>query len=131
MSSSPTVRRVGDVPVVEVGGDLDVQTGPALREALYRLAAEQEREVVLDLSGVGFLDSSGLGVLVGALKRLRAHDGTLRLAGCQQAVTDVLSLTGLNRVFFLHADVEAALQAASGDVIELRDGRAAAAPSAS
>ncbi len=123
MNTSPTMRRVDGIPVVEVGGDLDVETGPALREALYSLAAVQERDVVLDLSRVSFLDSSGLGVLVGALKRLRAGDGMLHLAGCTSAVTDVLSLTGLSRVFLMHDDVDAALAMIGDAALDLRESR--------
>lgn len=119
MTSNPTVRHEGDVVVVEVGGDLDVQTGPALREELYALAAQGEADVVLDLSRVGFLDSSGLGVLVGGLKRMRASQGSLRLAGCTAAVADVLNLTGLNRVFLMFEDVPSAVADTTHRVIQL------------
>ncbi|MFN8075722.1 MAG: STAS domain-containing protein [Kineosporiaceae bacterium] len=117
MSSNPTVRSEGAATVVEVGGDLDVQTGPALREVLYELAAKGGQDVVLDLSQVSFLDSSGLGVLVGALKRTRAAGGSLRLAGCSGSVLDVLTLTGLNRVFALEPDVATALAGEGPDTV--------------
>jgi anti-sigma B factor antagonist len=91
---------------VHVHGDLDVASGPALRADLLSLIEGGARDVIVDLSEVAFLDSSGLGVLITALKRLRVHGGTLRLAGCQPAVLRLLDLTALGRVFFVYPTVE-------------------------
>ena len=73
------VRRVDEHSVVDVKGEIDVYTAPKLREKLIELVSEGSYDVVVNLEGVDFLDSTGLGVLVGALKRVKAHDKI----GCQ------------------------------------------------
>ena len=95
--------------VLEVGGELDLATGPELQGRLTDLIDSGVCEVVLDLTEVSFLDSSGLSVLVMAMKRLRAGGGTLRLAGCQSQVQTILELTALSRVFPLYPTAAAAL----------------------
>lgn len=95
--------------VVRVEGELDVATGPALRDRLIELVDGGVRHVVLDLGTVPFLDSSALGVLVTGLKRLRIAGGTMRLAACRPPVRAVMKITSLDRVFFLYPSVEAAL----------------------
>jgi len=95
--------------VLEVVGELDLATGPELQARLAALIDSGVREVVLDLTEVSFLDSSGLSVLVTAMKRLRAGGGTLRLAGCQSQVQTILELTALSRVFPLYPTAAAAL----------------------
>ena len=72
MELSLATRTVAEHTVLEVGGEVDVYTAPRLRERLVELVDGGARNVVVDLGRVDFLDSTGLGVLVGALKRLRA-----------------------------------------------------------
>jgi anti-sigma B factor antagonist len=83
--------------VVRVGGELDNATGPRLRERLVAAIAERGANVVLDLSGVEFLDSTGLGVLVGVPKRARTLGGDLRLAAATPPVRRVFEITALDR----------------------------------
>jgi anti-sigma B factor antagonist len=85
--------------VVHVGGEVDVYTAPALRRYLDEQIHRGCRDLVIDLSGVTFLDSTGLGVLVGRLKAMRMQGGVLRLAGPTERVVKVFSITGLDRVF--------------------------------
>ena len=66
-------------PVITVSGEIDVATAPQLRECLHGVIADGEATVVLDLLGVTFLDSTALGVLVGALKRCRELGGELHV----------------------------------------------------
>lgn len=84
---------------VQVLGELDVYTAPRLREELLRLIGEDVRIVTLDLAATTFIDSTGLGVLVAGLKRLREHDGDLKLKSPNAGVLKVLAITGLTRVF--------------------------------
>lgn len=95
--------------VVVAAGEIDAATAPALREALI-VAAELCGKVVVDLSGVTFLDSTGLGVLVGAVKTRSGH-GSMCLAGPTGLVAKVLSVTRLDQVIPIHADVAAAVSA--------------------
>jgi len=90
--------------VLEVAGDIDLFTAPQLRHAVNELIDAGSRKLVVDLTKVGFLDSTGLGVLVGALKRLRDSGGDLVLAAPQRPVRRVLSVTGLDKVFTIHTD---------------------------
>jgi anti-sigma B factor antagonist len=88
-------------PTLKVIGEIDVATSPALRRALHELVDQGAAEVVVDLSQTTFIDSSGLGVLVGALRRLREADGpeTIVLQGLQDPVRKVFEITGLTTVF--------------------------------
>lgn len=106
-----TVEPCGDCAVLRVAGEVDVYTAPALRERLTDLLAAGVRHVVVDTSGVTFLDSTGLGVLVGGRKRLHAHDGSLALAGGPERVVRLLRLTGLVRYFPPYATVAEAIEA--------------------
>lgn len=94
--------------VLAVRGEVDVYTAPRLRERLVELVAAGSRDVVVDLEGVEFLDSTGLGVLVGGLKRLRSHDGDLSLVCTQPRILKVFEITGLTKVFAIHPSVDAA-----------------------
>ena len=103
-----TSRRDG-WSVVSVAGDLDLTSAPALRSEIVRLVAEGTTRVVLDLSGVEFCDSVGLGALVGAQKRLRARGGVVRLAACSAPVRRVLELTSLDRAMTPFGSVDDAM----------------------
>lgn len=85
-----------EAPVVVVRGEIDVATSPQLRTALNALVERGARDVTLEFAGVSFVDSSGLGVLVGAYKRLRDEgDGSIRIVGAQPSVRKVFEITGL------------------------------------
>jgi anti-sigma B factor antagonist len=94
--------------VVSLRGDIDVLSGPRLRECLVELVSEGHRRVVLDLSRVVFIDSAGLGIIVAGLKRLRALEGDLALAGATANVLNVFEITGLASVFRMAATVDEA-----------------------
>ena len=78
MELSVTSRQEGTRTVIAVGGEIDVYTAPSLRERLNELVASGHYDLIVDMEKVEFLDSTGLGVLVGGLKRVRSHDGTLQ-----------------------------------------------------
>ena len=94
--------------VLNVRGEVDVYTAPKFRERLIELVGEGKHRIVVDLEGVDFLDSTGLGVLVGGLKRLRIHNGDLLLICTQSRILKVFEITGLTKVFSIHDSVEAA-----------------------
>ena len=86
--------------IVTVHGEIDVATSPRLKTELVSLLDRDARTIVLDLSATTFIDSSGLGVLVGALKRLREHNGdAIVLRGLQEPVRRVFEITGLTDLF--------------------------------
>lgn len=103
--------RKGDACVVTIAGEVDIYTSPSLKNALAAAAADDCKLLVVDLDRVGFIDSSGLGVLVGALRRAREAGGDLRVVSGNDTVARILRITGLDRVFSLHATLDEALGA--------------------
>ena len=91
--------------VLEVGGEVDVATAPRLREQLIKLVNDANHRIVVDLRDVDFIDSTGLGVLVGGLKKVRAHDGSLDLVCTQERLLKIFRITGLAKVFVIHDSV--------------------------
>lgn len=111
MDLSLDTRSAAGWTVVAVAGEIDVYTAPNLRDRLVGLVGAGHYNLVVDLEGVDFLDSTGLGVLVGALKRVRAHQGSLRLVCTQERLLKVFRITGLAKVFAIYGSVEAAVAA--------------------
>jgi anti-sigma B factor antagonist len=89
----------GGLAAVAVQGELDIRSAPELRAWLTRALDDGAVNLAVDLSGIDFMDSSGLGVLVGAHKRLARLGGRLRVVGASAAVSRLFTLTGLGRVF--------------------------------
>jgi anti-sigma B factor antagonist len=102
-------REVDGKTVVAVGGEIDVYTAPKLRDKITELVGSGSYDLVVDLEGVEFLDSTGLGVLVGGLKKVRAHDGSLQLVCTQDRLLKIFRITGLAKVFTIHQSADAAL----------------------
>jgi anti-sigma B factor antagonist len=95
-------RTEGDWIVLDVGGEVDLSTAPALRSRIDQLIRDGARSLVIDLGDVAFLDSSGLSVLVSAKKRIEEVDGHLAIVCSQDPVLKVFMVTGLDRVFAIH-----------------------------
>jgi anti-sigma B factor antagonist len=103
-------RRDRGTVVVTPVGELDAYTAPELREQLHGFAREESVDLlVIDLSRVTFLDSSALGVLVGALRRMRERERELCLVEPRPAVRRIFEITLLDRAFTFSPTVEAAL----------------------
>ena len=98
-----------DCEVLRVTGEIDVYTAPDLRERVVHLIDNGTRHLIIDLSPVTFLDSTGLGVLVGSLRRLRAHGGSLKLVISAKRIMEIFRITGLNRAFALYPSVPDAM----------------------
>lgn len=113
MELSLNHRKEGTKTVLEVAGEVDVYTAPKLREKLVELVGEGHHHLVIDMTGVEFLDSTGLGVLVGGLKRVRGNDGSLVLVCTAERILKIFRITGLTKVFPIHDSLEDALADAS------------------
>jgi anti-sigma B factor antagonist len=100
---------VDGVPVVAASGEIDVATAPPLRDRLQALTTSGNANVVVDLLGVTFLDSTALGVLVGALKRCREAGGDLPLVIAEPRILKVFEITGLTGVFSIFETVHEAV----------------------
>ncbi len=103
--------REGSV-VVAVSGEVDVATAPALREHFEAMAgADDARSVVVDLTGVPFIDSTGLGVLIGVRKRCEDDGHPLSIVIVEPRILKVFEITGLTELFSIHPSLDAALTA--------------------
>lgn len=111
MDLTVTTSQQDDVCVVTVSGEVDVHTAAQLRATLDDEIAAGHTKIVLDLDDVGFLDSTGLGVLVGRLKLVRNHSGWLRIVCSNDRVMRVFRITGLDKVFGIHPSVADAVAA--------------------
>jgi anti-sigma B factor antagonist len=101
-------RSGGSTPVIAVSGEIDVATAPQLRECLHRVVAAGNSTVIVDLLGVTFLDSTALGVLVGALKRCREQGGDLHVVIADPRIVKIFEITGLTNVFTIADSLQAA-----------------------
>ena len=100
------VDATGSWTVLTVSGEVDVATAPSLRERLVQIIADGNTRLVVDLSPVNFLDSTGLGVLVGTLKRIRQAEGELRLIIPQERIAKLFDITGLSQIFDISDQLE-------------------------
>lgn len=105
------VERRGGSTIVSARGEVDVATAPALREGLDEAVAADAGAVVVDLTGVTFIDSTGLGVLIGARKRCLDADLELRVVVTEPRILKVFEITGLTELFAIHESLEPALEA--------------------
>jgi len=106
-----TTREVGDRTVVSAVGEVDIASASALDAVLTEAVASGHVELIVDLDQVGFLDSTGLGVLVKFLKRTREADGSLSVVTESERVLKVIRITGLDAVIPLFTSVDLALAA--------------------
>jgi anti-sigma B factor antagonist len=97
--------------VIELGGEIDLYTAPEFKERMVELIEGGRKRIVVDLSEATFIDSTTLGVLVGGVKRLRPAGGSLALVCTDQNITKIFEITGLDRVFPIHATRDDALAA--------------------
>ena len=95
--------------VVSVHGEIDAYTSPQLRSKLREVIDRGSLDLLIDLEGVGFMDSTGLGVLIGALKRLRDRDGRVALVVTRPPLLRILRITGLDQVFTLYESLDGAV----------------------
>jgi anti-sigma B factor antagonist len=101
-------ERDGDACLVTVAGEVDVYTSPMLKVRLVEAIDEGCSRLVVVLDEVGFIDSSGLGVLVGALRRMKERDHDLRIVCTRDQVLKIFRITGLDKVFPIVATVDEA-----------------------
>ncbi len=106
-----TVSPRDSYAVIRPQGRLTAPSVPQLRSAVEDLVRDGSSRIVVDLSATEFIDSSGLGALIGGLKSARVAGGDLRIAGATEPVRKVLKLTNLDRVLRDHPTAESAFDA--------------------
>ncbi|OLT29518.1 anti-anti-sigma factor [Nocardiopsis sp. CNR-923] len=90
-----------------MGGEIDLYTAPQLRSGLLEALEDGARRLVIDMSRTEFCDSTGISVLLSAMKRSRDKGGDLELVAPKAAVMKVLEVTGLHEVFTIHSGLDA------------------------
>lgn len=98
-------ERKDDVCGVTLEGEIDVYTAPRLKEELVSIVESGCPNVVVDMEKVGFIDSSGLGVLVSALRRARERDGVVRIVCTRDNILKIFRITGLDKVFPIYSEM--------------------------
>ncbi|HEX2999495.1 MAG TPA: STAS domain-containing protein [Armatimonadota bacterium] len=104
-------REAGGVPVIQLVGEVDIYTCPQLKETILHLIDEGNYHIVIDMEKVPYIDSAGLGVLVGARRRVGEHDGSISIVNPNPSVFKVLEITRLTKIFDVFQDKEKALTA--------------------
>jgi anti-sigma B factor antagonist len=99
------VRESGeDAYVVELGGEIDVYTSPKVKDAITELIDQGHYNLVINLEKVRYIDSTGLGVLIGGLKRVREHGGSVSLVCTNPQIRKIFDITGLVKIFGIYDD---------------------------
>ncbi|MCW3038770.1 MAG: hypothetical protein JWM31_675 [Solirubrobacterales bacterium] len=106
-------RLSGGAYVVAVSGEVDIFTAPDLKRTIAQAIEGGARMLVVDLTNTRFLDSTALGVLIGAVKRLRPLDGRLAIVNTEPSTAKTFQITGLDRIFTIVATRDEALKAIS------------------
>ena len=106
-----TRRLENGAAIVGLTGEVDVYTSPRLKQEIVDLLNEGFTKIIVDTTKVEYLDSTGLGVLIGGLKRARERDGDLRLICDNPRILRIFEITGLTKIFDIHANEAEALDA--------------------
>ena len=101
----------GDSYVIGLAGEVDLYTAPEFKQQLLEVISQGARNVVVDFSDTTFIDSTTLGVLIAAVKRVRPVGGTLAIVCADSNITRIFELTGLDKVFPIRGSREEAIAA--------------------
>jgi len=94
--------------LIRIQGEIDVYTSPRVKEIISELIEQGHYQLIIDLEEVRYIDSTGLGVLIGALKRVREHEGSINLICTNPQIKKIFNITGLVKIFGIFKDVEEA-----------------------
>ena len=106
------LKEIDGTKVLDVTGEIDVYTAPQFRDAVNTVINSGQKHLVVDMTNVTYMDSSGFGALLSATRRLRPQGGTVNLVKVSSAIDRILTITRLNTVFTTYSSVEDALAAA-------------------
>lgn len=111
MDIKVSTRSIRDqAQAVEVQGEIDVYTSPRVKETINELIEKGHYHLVINLEGVRYIDSTGLGVLIGALKKVREHSGRILLVCTNPQIKKIFNITGLVKIFEIFKDEDEAMQ---------------------
>jgi anti-sigma B factor antagonist len=110
MNISIDVKETESKLAVKVIGEIDAYTAPQLREKLFPMSEKEGVKMVVDLSEVNYMDSTGLGVFVGVFKNVRAHDGEFKIVGLSERLQRLFEITGLADIIDINSQIEGGVQ---------------------
>lgn len=114
MDIKVTTKPVKDkAHAVEVQGEIDVYSSPKVKEAINELIEKGHYTLIINLEGVRYIDSTGLGVLIGALKKVREHSGSISLICTNPQIKKIFNITGLVKIFGIYKNEEESLKSLS------------------
>lgn len=102
-------RKANGVAILELSGEIDINTSPEVRKAFDRLIKNEEKKILLNFDQVGYVDSSGLATMVEMLQRLKRYGGLLRLSNLSEKIKGLFEITKLDRLFSIFPVEEEAL----------------------
>jgi len=112
MNLKVTPRAVDATTVaLELEGEVDVYTVPLLRQEVMDQVDKGIKRVIVNLAAVEYIDSTGLGILIGGVKRLKEQSGTMVLVGPSPRLSRIFDITGLNKIFGIYGTEAEALTA--------------------
>lgn len=86
---------------VSVRGEIDIYTAAQFKENIYRIVDKSEKDIIVDLAELNYIDSTGLGILVGALKKARLNGGNIRIENTKDNIKKLFAITGLDKLFMV------------------------------
>ncbi|MDP4162993.1 MAG: anti-sigma factor antagonist [Bacillota bacterium] len=95
---------------IKVEGEIDAYTAPKLRDAIFPLSEKENVKMIIDLTDVLYMDSTGLGVIVGVFKSVRAHNGDFKLIGLSDRLKRLFEITGLADIIDINSQIEGGVQ---------------------
>jgi anti-sigma B factor antagonist len=95
--------------VITVQGEIDVYTSPRVKETINELIEKENYNLIINLEDVRYIDSTGLGVLIGALKKVREHNGSINLICTNPQIKKIFNITGLVKIFGIFKNEEEAI----------------------
>ena len=87
--------------VISVKGEIDIYSAPDFKECLYQSINDVQQNIILDFSDLSYIDSMGLGILVGALKRVKEKDRNITIKNPKSTVRKLFRITGLDKAFII------------------------------
>lgn len=109
MRLQTNVEESSGVPIVRVAGEIDVFTAPSFKSAVSRAIESKAGDLIIDLTDVGYMDSSGFGTLLSATKRIKPVGGSVILVGCSEAIERMLNITHLDTIFAVCSNLDEAM----------------------
>jgi len=107
-------EKIGDIVVLKLKGRLDASSAKAMKDKVNALTKENQKSLVVDMKGVDFIDSTGLGTLVACLRSVNKLGGDIKIASLQDQIRAILELTRLHHIFGIYNDGAAAVESFKG-----------------